>query len=61
MRKSGSICLSDHMGPEAARVVEQEALEALAATSVDRVKTNVIYAVARRAAPGQILCVQTRT
>jgi ubiquinone/menaquinone biosynthesis C-methylase UbiE len=38
----------DHMGDELARGVRQEILDALAAKGVDRVGTNVIYAMAHR-------------
>jgi ubiquinone/menaquinone biosynthesis C-methylase UbiE len=38
----------DQMGVEAARSVRQEILTTLAAKGVDRVETNVIYAVAQR-------------
>jgi hypothetical protein len=37
----------DQMGPEAAHVVKREILDALVAKGVDRVGTNVIYAIAR--------------
>jgi ubiquinone/menaquinone biosynthesis C-methylase UbiE len=37
----------DQMGPEAARAVKQEVLSALATRGIDRVTTNVIYAIAR--------------
>ena len=45
-RGSGLRWTIDHMGPEAAGAVKQEVLEALAERGVDRVKTNVIYAIA---------------
>jgi ubiquinone/menaquinone biosynthesis C-methylase UbiE len=38
----------DQMGAETALVVKREILDALAAEGVDRVETNVIYAVAQR-------------
>ena len=38
----------DQMGAEAARAVRQEILDALAAKGLDRVATNVIYAVAEK-------------
>jgi len=38
----------DQMGAELARGVRQELLDALAAKGVDRVETNVIYAIAQR-------------
>ena len=38
----------DQMGTDAARGVKQEILNALSARGVDRVETNVIYAVARK-------------
>src|SRR5262249_31310622 len=44
----------DQMGPEDAGAVKQEVLQALGVGGVDRVKTNVIYAVApHRALAGQ--------
>jgi ubiquinone/menaquinone biosynthesis C-methylase UbiE len=38
----------DQLGPELAREVKHEVLDRLAATGVDRVETNVIYAIARK-------------
>jgi SAM-dependent methyltransferase len=45
---SGLRWTSDQMGPELAREVKQEILDPLAAAGVDRVETNVIYAIAEK-------------
>ena len=45
---SGLRGVIDQMGADPARGVKQEVLDWLTATGVDRVETNVIYAVARR-------------
>jgi len=38
----------DQMGPELAREVKQEVLDRLVGKGVDRVETNVIYAIAEK-------------
>ena len=50
-RGSGLQWTIDQMGTELAREVKHEILDRLAASGVDRVETNVIYAIAGRSAP----------